>query len=91
LVLRLKRVQNCWQRAVELHINDGSGYLPDAANSSITHLSLPQTLSEFHKITCRFCLPRALTVHRLPCNRAVGSFIGNATGFTACIADEGRR
>ena len=39
LVLRLKRVQDRGERAVELHVDDSSGYLPYAANSSIAHLS----------------------------------------------------
>ena len=44
LVLRLKRVQDRGERAVELHVDDGSGYLPHPANSSIAHLSLfPKT------------------------------------------------
>ena len=47
LVLRLKRVQNRGKRAVELHVDDSSGYLPYAANSSIAHLSIPQNLSKF--------------------------------------------
>ena len=41
LVLRLKCVQDRGKRAVELHVDDSSGYLPDAANSSIAHFSFP--------------------------------------------------
>jgi hypothetical protein len=53
LVLRLKCIQDCGKRAVELHVDDSSGYLPYAANSSIAHLSIPQNLSKFPEFAGR--------------------------------------
>jgi hypothetical protein len=54
LVLSLERIQNRWQRPIELHVDNSSSNLPDTAHSSIAHLSLPQNLSKVAQNGGRF-------------------------------------
>jgi hypothetical protein len=49
LILRLKRVEDSGQMAVELNVNNGASHLPDTANRLLSiHGTLPVVLRVHH-------------------------------------------